>query len=167
MRPKKNRTRLWVNPAFQFRLLTRITFYFVLWTFVVFHTNFVFLVIANVAANGPHQRLGEHYLEFLSQQKALLVTLALVTPVILYDLLKFSHRIAGPLYRCQKLMQEMAAGKPVPEFKARKRDLMAELFQAFNALIREWNRRVSTTGNAHPGPARLPAVKPAETTAKI
>ncbi len=167
MRPKKNRTRLWVNPDFQFRLLTRITFYFVLWTFVVFHTNFIFLVIANVAANGPHQRLADHYLEFLSQQKALLVTLALVTPIILYDLLKFSHRIAGPLHRCQQVMQDMAAGKPVPEFKPRKRDLMGDLFQAFNGLIQEWNRRLSTPGNGHPGPSRLPAASAAETKAKI
>ena len=76
------------------------------------------------------------------RERSLLLTLILLTPVLMYDMLKFSHRIAGPLFRCRRVMLEMAEGKPVPEFKPRKRDLMRELFAAFNTLIVAWNARV-------------------------
>jgi hypothetical protein len=46
---------------------------------------------------------------------------------------KFSNRIAGPLYRCRRVMRDMAAGKIVPAFKARENDLMKEVFDVFNA----------------------------------
>jgi hypothetical protein len=44
-------------------------------------------------------------------------------------------------------MQEMAEGKPVPEFTPRRHDLMPELFEAFNCLIREWNARAGSERN--------------------
>jgi hypothetical protein len=51
-------------------------------------------------------------------------------------------------------MEEMASGKPVPEFVPRKHDLMRELFQAFNALIKEWNNRLNAHANGQSNGAR-------------
>ncbi|MBM4068496.1 MAG: hypothetical protein FJ271_06065 [Planctomycetes bacterium] len=141
------RRRLWVDPAFQFRLLVRMAGYIVLYTFMVVHVEYLFVAMASVAVAGPAQHLGELYLDFLGQKRPMLITGLLFTPIILYDLLKFSHRIAGPLFRCRQIMLEMVRGNVVPEFKPRKRDFMRELFQAFNYLIREWNARVEKSGH--------------------
>jgi hypothetical protein len=54
---------------------------------------------------------------------------------------KFSHRIAGPLFRCRQVMREMTEGKTVAEFKPRKHDLLDDFVRDFNSLIREWNTR--------------------------
>jgi hypothetical protein len=70
-----------------------------------------------------------------------------IAPVFLYDLVKFSHRVAGPLHRCQSTMQEMADGQVVAEFVRRKHDLLQEFFGAFNALIRTCNARVNAAGS--------------------
>jgi hypothetical protein len=145
---KYKRTRLLVDPAFQYRLLFRVVLYGLLWTVVAFHFSFVFYVIGTVFQNGPRHSFIDTYLEFFSHEKALLVTLVLVAPLILFDLSKFSNRIAGPLYRCRKVMRAMAAGKSVPAFQPREKDLMKDLFDDFNALIREWNDRLTTEPNS-------------------
>ena len=145
--PKYKRTRLLVDPAFQYRLLVRVLLYTFLWTVVALHFSFVFYVIGMVFENGPKHSFIDTYLEFFSHEKAVLLTLVLLAPLVLFDLLKFSHRIAGPLYRCRRVMRDMAAGKIVPAFQPREKDLMKDVFEDFNALIREWNRRITAGQN--------------------
>jgi hypothetical protein len=143
MSAKFRRTRLWIDSAFQGRLLLRMCSYLLFYTLIVVHIGFVFELMASFAS-APERSAQEYYADFLWQQRFLVLAFVLAAPVILYDLLKFSHRIAGPLYRCRNVMQQMAAGKPVPEFKPRKHDLMRELFQVFNALIQTCNARVAS-----------------------
>jgi hypothetical protein len=149
MKPKYKRTRLWVDPAFQAGLLLRMGFYFFLYVVSVLHIGFCFHVINELGEHGPRGGLWPIYLEFVQQQKPLLIALVVTIPLVYYDLLKFSNRIAGPLFRCRRVMQEMASGKAVPPFEPRKRDFMRELFQAFNALITAWNARVGANQGAN------------------
>lgn len=46
-----------------------------------------------------------------------------------------SHRIAGPLYRLQKHLREVAAGKPPNDVNFRKGDLYQDLAEASNELM--------------------------------
>jgi hypothetical protein len=46
----------------------------------------------------------------------------------------FSHRIAGPLYRIQKNIDEMARGEEIPPVKLRKNDEFQELGASLEAL---------------------------------
>lgn len=147
MQSKKNRSRLWIDPAFQGRLLLRMAAYLLIYSLAIFHFGFAFYLMADIATHGIHAGAGDLYLEYLAQQKSLLISLILFMPVLLYNLLGFSNRIAGPLFRCRKVMEEMAEGKQVPEFHPRKRDLMGPLFQAFNRLILAWNAQKSETRN--------------------
>jgi len=148
MKPPHHRTRLWVDPAFQLRLLVRMGVYFLVYAVVVWHVGFLMQLADAMLRTGLSKGFGSLYLGFIEQQRPLLYALVLVVPIIVNDLLRFSQRIAGPLYRCRKVMQEMAAGKRVPEFHPRKHDQMAELFEAFNAVIKEWNARVGANGRA-------------------
>lgn len=147
MAKKFKRGRLWVDPAFQFRLLARLGLYFLLYIFVVIHIGFMFHFMADIAANGVRDGIGGLYLEYLASQRILLITLVLTAPIIGYSMLRFSHRVAGPLFRCRKVMDEMAEGNAVPQFIPRQHDLMRELFQSFNDLIREWNAKVHSAAN--------------------
>jgi hypothetical protein len=150
------RTRLWIAPAFQGRLLLRMAAYLLAQVIFLWHIAFLFHVLSSVITGDGAAGLGGLYVQTLAQQKSLLIALALLLPVILYDLLRFSHRIAGPLYRCRAVMQQMAAGEPVTEFTPRKGDHLREFFETFNALIRVWNAKLAAeSGNrAEPGGAR-------------
>ena len=142
-----SRCRLWVDPPFQSRLLVRLGLYFLLYILVVVHVGFALQTMADLAATGARNDVGEAYLAYLVNQRILLITLVVTAPIIGYSMLKFSHRVAGPLFRCRKVMEEMAEGMAVPQFTARKHDLMRELIQAFNGLIRKWNDKVRANGN--------------------
>src|SRR5258708_24977958 len=105
------RTRLWVNGPFQLRLLVHLIAYFLLYIFIVFHIGFFYEFMVVLFANGsPDKQVGRLYVEFLFKQTPLLLSFAAIAPAILYDMLKFSHRVAGPLYRCRNVTLEMAAG---------------------------------------------------------
>jgi hypothetical protein len=136
-----------VDPPFQSRLLLFTAIYFLLYTVFVWHVGFFFETLRSFIGQGSMKGLGRAYTDYLWKQWPLLLTFLITMPLFLYDLLKLSHRVAGPLYRCRRVMLEMAAGKPVDEFRPRKYDLMRELFAAFNALIVTWNARLAGTQN--------------------
>jgi hypothetical protein len=142
MGPKAKRRRLVVDPAMQFRLVLRIGWYLLLWTVVAFHISFLFFLYRTFLQGGEHRTFADLYVAFFAYEKPLLTTLIVITPLVLYDVLKFSNRIAGPLYRCRRVMRDMAAGQAVAEFKTREQDFLDDLFGDFNTLIRAWNARV-------------------------
>jgi hypothetical protein len=141
------RSRLWVDPPFQARLLLRLGLYFLLYTFLLWHLTFACDLLAHFARDGQDTGIVEHYIQFFAKHTPLLFAMVVVLPSFLYNMLKFSHRVAGPLFRCRRIMQEMAKGQVVPEFKPRKHDLMRELFDAFNLLIKTCNARAAAGGN--------------------
>jgi len=136
------RTRIWVDPGVQSRLLTRLGAYMLIYTITLLHIGFAVEAFDKIILSGEDTWVGTLYLDYLWGHKSLLIAMFLILPMLLYDLLKFSHRIVGPLFRCRKVMQDMAEGKQVEEFVPRKRDLMQELFQTFNTLIHVWNARL-------------------------
>jgi hypothetical protein len=152
MAQKYQRKRLWVD-GFQTRLLLRMGGYLLACLVIVWHIGFGFEVLRRLGTNGFDKGLGAMYLDYLSAQTPLLYAFLVIVPAYLYDLLRFSNRIAGPLYRCRKVMDEMAAGKPVAEFTPRKGDFMGELFRSFNGLILAWNARVTAGANGTGGAA--------------
>lgn len=141
MATKYKRSKLLVDKAFQIRLLVRMGGYFFLYILTILHVGFVIEIMTGLAADVLRVDVGQAYIDFLLKYKPLLFSFILIAPVIFYDLLKFSNRVAGPLFRARRVMLEMADGKPVSEFVARKNDLMTELFQAFNRLINAWNAK--------------------------
>jgi hypothetical protein len=145
---KTKRRRLVVDPGMQFRLVLRIGWYLLLWTVIAFHASFVFYLCGEFLVGGAQRGFARLYLDYFGHEKPLLTILAVMTPLVLYDVLKFSNRISGPLYRCRRLMLEMAAGKPVPEFTAREHDFMEAVFVDFNTLIRAWNARIDSERQA-------------------
>jgi hypothetical protein len=161
MGTKYKRKRLWVD-SFQSRLLLRMGLYLFVFCAIVWHIGFIFHVVGSLAAHGIRQGAAGLYLEYRAAQKPLLYAIVLTGPIFIHDLLKFSNRVAGPLFRCRKVMAEMAEGKPVAEFTPRKYDFMGELFRAFNALIRAWNARVPPGANGHADEANGTATRTEE-----
>src|SRR5205085_7164956 len=113
-----------------------------------FHIYFLYFAIWNLADFSVHKDLFTLYVEFLSQERLIFVTLVVVFPIVTYQMFKFSHRIAGPLFRCRQVIREMAAGKIVQEFKPRQHDLLGGFFADLNTLIKESNARLGGNPNA-------------------
>jgi hypothetical protein len=145
------RKRLLVDPSFQLRLVLLLGWQLLVCTVIVFHIYFLYFAVWSLLDTSIRKDIVALYKEFISQEKLILITLLVVSPIVAYQIFKFSHRIAGPLFRSRQLLRDMAAGKIVPEFKPRKYDLLGDFFTDFNALIRESNARNSKGQNAENG----------------
>jgi len=71
----------------------------------------------------------------------LIQTVIVVTIVIslftIFVTLFISHKIAGPLYRFKKVMQELETGDFSSDFQIRNPDQLQELARAFNSMIKK------------------------------
>jgi len=63
------------------------------------------------------------------------VTTLLLLPVIVYDSVKLTHRIVGPILRLRRGMRELAAGQPAEKIRFREGDFWQEFADEFNALV--------------------------------
>jgi hypothetical protein len=143
------RTRLLVDPSFQLRLVFLMGWRLLICTVLVFHIYFLSFATWSFADSSVRKSLLTIYVEFISQERLIFVTLAVVCPMVMYQMFKFSHRIAGPLFRCRQILRDIAAGKEVQEFRPRKYDLLENFVGDLNTLIRASNARLRAQANGH------------------
>ena len=63
-----------------------------------------------------------------------IVASVVLLPIFIYDILKLSHRVAGPLERLNVEMEKLANGKDVATLRFRDGDYWPELAERFNEL---------------------------------
>ncbi len=86
------------------------------------------------------------FFEFLREQRnfitiAMVILAGIITVVQVALGVLFSHRVAGPLYRMNKHMQDVAAGSDQLHCQFRKNDYFPELAENFNAMISKMERK--------------------------
>jgi len=69
--------------------------------------------------------------------QAFLVVTILISIATIFLLLFVSHKIAGPLFRFKKVMQELEAGDFTTAFQLRNLDQLRELFNSFESMIKK------------------------------
>jgi hypothetical protein len=77
----------------------------------------------------------EYYVAFFQVNYSILLCAAVMAPVLLWDTLKLTHRIAGPIVRFKKALKQLSQGEQIPPIKLRDGDLMNELRDAFNEFL--------------------------------
>ena len=65
----------------------------------------------------------------------------LLMPVIVYDMVQLSNRMAGPIMRLRRAMRQLAQGDPVDTLSFRDNDFWREMAGEFNALAAELQDR--------------------------
>lgn len=135
------RRKLFVSPAIQGRLMSRIALYWVLYHFVLWHGAFAYQAIERgMESDTIAPPLLEQYADFATRNGGILLCAAAMLPVFLVDLLHLTHRIAGPLVRFQSTLRGMTEGENVEPVKIRRGDLLAELEVAFNDYVEVYLR---------------------------
>lgn len=132
-----NRKKVLINPKFQLNyikhtvvlsLLVLATFYF---STLMHFNNFK---SKGIAAGLPEDHI---FFEFIKGQQSSMDILFLVSGVIAILVIVgygvyLSHRVAGPLYRLQKYLEESQEGGPEKPLKFREGDYFGELADAIN-----------------------------------
>jgi len=63
------------------------------------------------------------------------MAMAVFCPVLIWDMLKFSHRIAGPIYRFRRALEDHVSGGPLKAVSLRDGDLMGDFQGTFNEFV--------------------------------
>ncbi len=72
-----------------------------------------------------------------------LITLALITLSTVIVTLFVSHKIAGPIYRFEKELEEIASGDLTRKIALRRKDQITNLAQNLNQMVSNFNRKIS------------------------
>ena len=130
---KKTRDRLLVEPKVQLALVGRVTLYwlmcFVMMTMVLLTWKIV---------TGPTRGSFFEYFRYhdlWTEFGPAVVAALLLLPVILVDVLRVSNRIAGPVYRLRRCIEEAANGDYVTRVQFRDDDYWQDMAENFNALL--------------------------------
>lgn len=132
------RNRLFVNREIQGRLLARTALYWVLYHGVLWMGMFMYRYAEHrgaVLAGAEPRPFSTLYGQFVTEHFSMWVCAIAILPIVLWDLLKFSHRVVGPLVRFQRTIESLTAGKQVNEVRLRNGDLLFDLQTTFNQYL--------------------------------
>ena len=135
---KKLRKRLFVNKAIQGRLMVRVGLYWFLYHGVLWMSLFLFRYAEHrgaVLAGAEPRSFADLYGQFASQYFGIWVCGFAIAPIVLWDALRFSHRIVGPLVRFKNTFDSLATGANVGEVRLRNGDLLQEMQESFNRYL--------------------------------
>ncbi len=136
---KRSRKQFYVSRAIQGRLMTRMVVYWLLYH--VFQWHALFLSEGLIGINGP-KPVTTLYVEFFWNNLPLFAVGTAILPIIMWDMLKMSHRVAGPFVRFERALRAMARGEKVDKIKLRKTDFVDEFLAVFNAYVAIHNQEV-------------------------
>ena len=108
------RKRLFVNREIQGRLLARTALYWILYHAVLWMAMFFYRYAEHrgaVLAGAEPRPFADLYGQFLHEHQSLWFCAFAILPIVLWDLLKFSHRVVGPLVRFQRTLEKPHRGR--------------------------------------------------------
>jgi hypothetical protein len=148
VRLKSRRKKKYVNRRVQGRIIGRVAAYWILYHFVLWHGLFVYRYAQHrVAVAGgenavPFRQL---YSEFCADYSPLLLCAALILPLFMFDFVRMTHRVVGPLVRVRNALQQLMAGERVPRVEFRQGDLITEFESEFNEFLAFYDARAQVT----------------------
>ncbi|MDG1874775.1 MAG: hypothetical protein P8J27_12750 [Mariniblastus sp.] len=124
MKPRQRRYRLLADWKLQSGFCLRVSLYWLMCQVAMVGTVLGISFLGESFVAGGPQRL---------IVPAVLVS-SLFLPIALFDLLKYTNRLAGPLRRLRHDMEQLAKQKEVAELRFRPSDLMQDLSENFNQI---------------------------------
>ena len=129
------RKKVWID-SFQTKLSLRIGGYLVVFLIVFCNLLFIWKMIDE----GPLDPV-QQFLDTMRSNMPVIVCLIVLVPVMAWDMIRFSHRLVGPLVRFRKTMRAIADGEAVRPIQLRDGDYLTELRDDFNQMLEELQKR--------------------------
>jgi hypothetical protein len=117
----------------------------------------VFFLFVEMVNGGPH----DAFQAMLRRQALSLWVALLLLPIFIWDLVRLTHRFAGPMVRLRREMRNLAEGRAVAPIKFRQGDFWQDLATDFNRVIERVQASSREGCPRQPTPAeRLPEESP-------
>jgi hypothetical protein len=123
------RRHLLVDPKIQGTLIIRVLLY---WALGLIGMTLLLLLWRTLA--GPGGRFHSPFDEMWFYYEPALIASALLLPLVIMDMLRFTNRMVGPLLRVRRSLRELARGEAVEPIEFRGSDYWKEIADEFNAV---------------------------------
>ncbi|MCS7181475.1 MAG: hypothetical protein NZ891_09050 [bacterium] len=139
MEKKYKRRKYLINKPVQF-IFSGITVYFIILVIILVGGLTYFITFNTILSQFEIEKKTIDILEIIQTINSLLlkrigILMVVLLFLVFYLQIRFLHRIAGPLYRIEKTLRELAEGKNVEFIKLRKKDFYKSLADAVNKVI--------------------------------
>ena len=132
------RRKLLVDRYLQGRMMVRVALYWGLYHTALWHALvFVRYLQQRLAGLSGESTLTfwDVYLGTLRDSQTLLLAAVLLLPAVMWETLRQTHRVAGPLYRFQSTLQALIDGDMPAPIQLRKGDLLKPFEQTMNEFL--------------------------------
>ena len=130
MNDKKHlRKKLWINQEVQGAIICRTVLH---WFFYM--TAIIFAVVIYRSWIDPDEMAIRFVYDSFEYFAPAVLASVLLLPCVVYDTLKETHRVAGPIHRLKAEMTELASGGPSRNLKFRDGDHWSDIADTFNFL---------------------------------
>ena len=123
------RKRFFVDFRVQGALVVRVVLYWLTCLFAI-----MLLLLGWDMFSGPTQPWNVHWRALVSHFQPAAVASLVILPAVLVDIVRLSHRFAGPMFRLRQSLHDLAQGKPVPAIRFRHGDFWQEFADDFNTV---------------------------------
>ncbi len=144
MSRNRKRTKLFVDSKVQGVLVRQLVCHWVVASFVVF----VFLLIMQILSSPVKLPVSTHVADLFSKYGVLLVAVVAMFPVFMYDSIKLSNRIAGPMVSFRNSLTDLANGKAISKLHFRERDFWGDLGEQLNQVADRMNLVTESSDSA-------------------
>ena len=134
---KSRRSRIYLGGMLQGTLVKRLAIGWTVYNLLLFHGLFLvaYLEGQRAGAEEAQPTLLQCYESFAWQNRLLIFGACAAGPIFLWDVVRCTHRVAGPLVRLENTLLRMAKGETVQEIKFRKGDWLTSLERALNIYL--------------------------------
>jgi hypothetical protein len=134
---KSRRSRIYLGGMLQGTLVKRLAIGWTVYNLLLFHGLFLvaYLEGQRGGAEEAQPTLLQCYESFAWQNRLLIFGACAAGPIFLWDVVRCTHRVAGPLVRLENTLLRMAKGETVHEIKFRKGDWLTSLERALNIYL--------------------------------
>lgn len=118
--------------------MLRMVMYWAIYNFALLSAmvgESLFRVIPEVLSGSRDYSLTQFVAEFTDRQSPILLAMSVLCPILIWDMLRYSHRIAGPLYRFRKALTDHIAGGPLQKIKLRDGDMLKDFEETWNEFV--------------------------------
>lgn len=137
-RKKNFRKSKYVNSLLQGNLMLRMVMYWAIYNFALLAAlvgESLMRVIPDLLSGARDYSFDQFVSEFTDRQSPMLLAMSVLCPILIWDMLRYSHRIAGPLYRFRKALIDHMAGEPLQKIKLRDGDMLLDFQDTWNEFV--------------------------------
>jgi hypothetical protein len=148
------RRKLLVDRSLQGRMIIRVAFYWALYHAALWHALVLVQYFQHRFAGlsgQPARSFWDQYAASFQNSQAILIAAVLLLPAVIWETLRQTHRVAGPLFRFQSTLQCLIDGGTPAPVKLRKGDLLTSFEQTMNEFLIVNAERTKLTRNPADG----------------